>query len=256
MTRKTILVLSGLDPTGGAGLLADVSVMRAEKVHPLGVPTALTVQTGSKVMYAGGIPRDYFRRSLEALLDTFTPHGVKIGMVSSPGIAREIFRFLRELQPPFVVWDPVLRSSYGTPLTPDEALRVLEKILPHCTLVTPNRQELTQLSSLLGLKGRKKESLGKQLSDISGTAILVTGGEGRKRGTDCLFHQGGMAVFPGKIKEKKDFHGTGCALSSMILARLVKGDDLQTAILYAKVKLEKGLLGGFRSLNGRWFIGG
>ncbi|NIO16745.1 MAG: hypothetical protein GTN70_07070 [Deltaproteobacteria bacterium] len=256
MTRKTVLLLSGLDPTGGAGLLADVSVMKAEKVHPLGVPTALTVQTGKKVTQIERVSRDYFRRSLEALLDTFTPHGVKIGMVSSPGIAREIFRILRDLQLPFVVWDPVLHSTFGTPLTPGNALKILEKILPHCTLVTPNRRELTQLSSLLGLKGRTKESLGRQLSEKSATAILVTGGEGRQRGMDCLFHQGSMAVFPGRAIQKKDFHGTGCALSSMILARLVKGDDLQTAIVYAKEKLEEGLLGGFRSLDGRWFIGG
>lgn len=255
MTRKAVLVLSGLDPTGGAGLLADVSIMRAEQVYALGIPTALTVQTGRKVIRTRGVSKDYFRDSLQALLETFRVSGVKIGMVPSPGIAREIFSIVRDLPLKYVVWDPVLHSTYGTPLTSDEALDVLKKILPLCTLATPNLLELKQISSLFGIRGSKKEMLGRELSQISGTSILVTGGHGKERGTDYLFHGRCMATFPGKVTQGKDFHGTGCTLSSMILAHLVKGYKLETAVKHAKKKLEKRLLEGFRSIDGRWFMG-
>ncbi|NIS75433.1 MAG: hypothetical protein GTO08_09170 [Deltaproteobacteria bacterium] len=256
MTSIAALVLSGLDPTGGAGLLADVSIIKGEKVHAAGVPTALTVQTGKKVVSTRRIPRNFFRDSLLAQNDTFSIRGVKIGMVGSAGIVQEIYRFLRDLSPQWVVLDPVLFSSYGTPLISDGGLKLLKKIVPLCSLITPNWLELKILSSLFGIGGKKKDLLCRTLSEVSGTSVLLTGGQEKERGTDYLFHRGGMITFSGKAVRKGNFHGTGCALSSLILANLIKGHEIEKSIEVSKRKLEKHLLSGFRSSDGRWFMGG
>lgn len=254
--EKTVLAVSGLDPTGGAGLIADVSFMRGEKVHTLGIPTAITVQTGRKVIMVKGVPKVYLRESLAALRKTFRISGVKIGMLPSQGIARELYRFLRTEETEHVVLDPVFFSSYGYRLCPESVFAVLKKLIPLSSLVTPNGQELRQLAAIFGIKSHRKAALGRTLSLLADTPILLTGGQGKEKGTDQLFRGDQMETFPGKPVRGKNFHGSGCALSSLILVHLVKGHSLTESIRISKGKLESLFQSGFRSLDGRWFLGG
>lgn len=254
VTCKTALVVSGFDPTGGAGLLADISIIRREGIHAAGVPTSLTVQTGKKVKSTRPISRSYLRYALQGIHETFDVWGVKIGMLGTPAIVSEMIRYLRISSLRWVVVDPVFQSSYGTQLITREGLKLFKEIMPLATLVTPNRDELKLLSSIFGIREKKREPLCHALSEISGSSILLTGGHEKERGTDYLFQGGRMTEFPGRTEKRNDFHGTGCAISSLILAHLIMGHTLTKAIKMSKMKLEKGLHSGFRSRDGRWFI--
>jgi hydroxymethylpyrimidine/phosphomethylpyrimidine kinase len=252
---KCAMVLAGLDPTGGAGLTSDVHVIRSLGIYACGIPTSITVQTGKNVLEIRKISSSYFNASLDAILETLPVKGVKIGMIHSPGIARSILSFLKDRLPEYTVLDPVITSSGGIPLTTGSTLDLMKKIIPHCTLITPNIDELKTLSELYGIKGKWKE-LARELSRITEASVLVTGGHMKKhRGTDHLFSGGTESKIQGKFQVRRNFHGTGCLYSSAILAYLLKGYTLNRAIILSRKFVEKKVASGFPSLDGRWFLG-
>jgi len=230
---RIALTIAGSDPTGGAGLQADLQVFRAFGVHGAGVVTALTVQDSGAVHEVLPAFPNVVLAQLRKLFADFTPDAIKIGMLASDDVARMVDLGLRSLpsapdpRPPIVL-DPVLEASDGTPLVERRALAAVQDLVGVTTLVTPN---LSEAQALTGQDVSTEE--GTQLAasalvmSLGAEAALVTGGH-RDGPPHDLFaqRQGGSVSFTwleGTRIAGEPVHGTGCALAAAATAELAKG---------------------------------
>jgi hydroxymethylpyrimidine/phosphomethylpyrimidine kinase len=231
MSTPSLLACSGLDPSGGAGLLADVAVARALGVRPAGVVTALTVQSTAGVTGCTEVSAELLLDQLELLLSDVEVHAVKIGMLAGGSSAGAIAEALRMTSAP-VVWDPILAPTLGAAdLIGGVSAGVVAALAPHLTLITPNARELAHLAGPGGIEA------GKRLAQGLGVAVLVKGGHAsdRDRSIDTLIHAGGVEELTGpRIDGGEQVHGTGCALATAIAAHLALGAELVDACRLAK----------------------
>lgn len=231
MTRD-VLICAGLDPSGGAGLLADAAVVRALGGRPCGVVTVQTVQATTGVTGTSPVDPELVEEQLAALLGDLEIRAVKIGMLGGAEIARAIVRTLDATTAP-VVWDPVLAPSRGAVTAVGEWIVEATRLLgPQVTLITPNLAELAVLGG-----DRDPLDAAKRLAAGLGTSVLVKGGHaGGARSIDHLVAADGTveALDGPRLPGGHDVHGTGCALSSAIATRLAHGDALLDACRAAK----------------------
>lgn len=221
-----LLICAGLDPSGGAGLIADVRVASQLGVRPTGVVTALTVQNTSGVVSSEPVAAETVREQLELLLQDVEVRAVKIGMLGSSEVARAIGAALALTGAP-VVWDPVAASSLGDVPLIDELGAAMAALAPHLALVTPNLREL----ELLAGPG-DAAAAGRALAARLDCAVLVTGGE---TALDRLCTTHDVVELAGTpIPGGEHVHGTGCALSTAIAAHLARGLELVEACRAAK----------------------
>jgi len=234
--RPDVLVCAGLDPSGGAGLIADVRVASDLGVRPIGVVTTLTIQNTTGVLGGHVVDPEVVSHQLAFLLTDIEIAAVKIGMIGSGEIARAVASTLQLTNAP-VVWDPVLYPSRGELPRADSWLGdAVAALRPHLTLVTPNASELAFLSQLPVGDLAEAEAAGRALAQRLDAAVLVKGGHlGGDESTDILLHSGGREEMRGaRIRGGESVHGTGCALSSAIAAHLARGRDLVEACRLAK----------------------
>lgn len=234
------LSIAGSDPTGGAGLQADLQVFRALGVHGAGVVTALTVQDSSQVHEVLPAFPNVVLAQLRKLFADFTPDAIKIGMLASDDVARMVELGLRSLggepgaRPPIVL-DPVLEASDGTRLTERRALAAVSDLVGITTLVTPN---LGEAQAITGCDVSTEEGTQRAASELvlgfGAQAALVTGGHRDGPPRDLFAERfGGSVSFSWLDGERIDggpVHGTGCALASAITAELAKGAMLVDAV--------------------------
>lgn len=239
---KQIVVwtVAGFDPSGGAGVTADLLTFAAHGLFGCCAITALTVQSTRGVRKTEPVQREQLAETLECLLEDLPPDGVKIGMLGSPAMADVVGAFLRALREGGaafpVVLDPVLRSSSGRSLYPLDGMELLhEVVLPLVDWVTPNWGELEVLTGA-GVRGlAEAERAARSLIERHpGMGVIVTGGEA-ERPVDLLVTRGAeAAVLDGERVETTSTHGTGCAFSSAFLARLARGYEPVEAARLAK----------------------
>jgi hydroxymethylpyrimidine kinase/phosphomethylpyrimidine kinase len=234
----TALSIAGSDPTGGAGLQADLQVFRALGVHGMGVVTALTVQDPTRVHEVLPVFPSVVLNQLRVLLRSTQPDAVKVGMLASDDVARSVELGLRELDParrtPIVV-DPVLAASDGTPLLERRAWGTLQDLIGRAHLVTPNLPEAQALTGNDVSTREGVEAAAAQLvTGLGAGAALVKGGHRDGPPDDLLaLRSGGSASFHWLAGERiagTEVHGTGCALASAIAAHLARGAPLRDAI--------------------------
>ncbi len=240
---RVALTIAGSDPTGGAGLQADLQVFRAFGVHGAGVLTALTVQDTVKVHRVLPVFPNVVLEQLRVLLADLTPDAVKLGMLATDDVARSVALGLRELdrapRPVPIVVDPVLAASDGTRLLEPRARGVLEELIGRCALVTPNLPEARELTGCDVSTEEGIQAAGSALvTNLGAGAALVTGGH-RDGPPDDLFvvREGGSASLSwlrGERIEAGRVHGTGCALASAITAGLARGVELRQAVERAR----------------------
>jgi hydroxymethylpyrimidine/phosphomethylpyrimidine kinase len=237
---RIALSIAGSDPTGGAGLQADLQVFRAMGVHGAGVITALTVQDTSKVHEVLPAFPNLVLQQIRTLLADVTPDAVKLGMLASDDVARAVELGLRDLgrsptdRPPIVI-DPVLRASDGTPLLERRALGVLQDLVSQATLVTPNLSEAETLTGCDASTEEGTEAAASALvTNLGARAALVTGGHRDGPPNDLFAERAGGSVsltwLEGERVEGDPVHGTGCALASAIAAGLAKGQSPRDAV--------------------------
>ena len=235
--RPTVLVFAGLDPSGGAGIAADILAIAAMGAHALPVITALTVQDNDRVFEVLPVASDVVRRQTLALMEKIDIHAVKIGIPGNRTNAEAIAQLIGELrqrQPGLpVVLDPVLASGAGDALTRADALAPL---LALGTLIVPNLPEARTLSL----------EAGSRTGDV-----LVTGGHADgefvvnrwiSRGRERAWH---WPRLPGQ------FHGSGCTLAAAIAARLACGDGMEQALDAAQHYCHTALEGAFSIASGQ-----
>ena len=236
------LSIAGSDPTGGAGLQADLQVFRHLGVHGMGVITALTVQDTRQVKQVLPVFPNVVLEQLRTLLADLQPQAVKIGALASDDVARNVELGLRDLTPgggiPIVI-DPVLVASDGTPLLERRAWGTLMDLISRCHLVTPNLSEAQALTGADVSQPEGVEAAGLALvTGLGAGAALVKGGHGSGAADDLLvIREGGSASLHwlrGERIEGASAHGTGCALSSAIAAHLALGVELRQAVEAAR----------------------
>jgi hydroxymethylpyrimidine/phosphomethylpyrimidine kinase len=234
------LSIAGSDPTGGAGLQADLQVFRALGVHGAGVLTALTVQDTANVHQVLPAFPSVVLDQLRILLRDLRPHAVKIGMLATDDVARNVELGLCELDPgpgprtPIVI-DPVLAASDGSPLLERRGWGALQDLIARASIVTPN---LSEAEALTGCDVSTREGIeaaaGAFVSNLGAGAALVTGGHADAAPDDLLaLREGGSVSFhwlAGERVEVGPVHGTGCALASAITAGLARGETLPAAV--------------------------
>ena len=232
-----VVSIGGSDPTGAAGVHADLRTFATLGVHGLAVVASVTAQNSRRVLATQAVAPLLLRRQLRALMDDFEIAAVKIGMLGSAANIREVGEFLRRRGARKVVLDPVLVSSSGMPLLPATARRALTELFPLVDLITPNRPEA---AALVG-RSLPAARLARALRDLGANAVLLKGGHGRGNSvTDFFADADGVR----EIRHPRlpfDARGTGCVLSSAIAAYLARGMDLDTAVDAAEKFLQRAL---------------
>ncbi len=236
MDKKFLLTIAGFDPTGGAGVSLDSRVFISNGFYPLSVITAIVPQSYKGVEAIYPVNAGSIRESIEILIEDFNILGVKIGVLPDKRIAEIVFSYVKELKIPVVV-DTVLLLKGEKILNREVSYFFKRRKFPHILLFTPNRFEAETIS---GIKIRTKEDIktaGEKLINNFKTNVLLKGGH--IDGKDFLFLKNGEVLeIEGKLKDK-DVHGTGCFLSSVILTEIVKGKELEKAVLFSKKKINE-----------------
>lgn len=236
MTAPGLLICAGIDPSGGAGLIADVRIAAMLDTRPVGIATAMTIQNTTGVVASVPLEPEMIREQLELLLSDVEVQAVKIGMVGSSAIARAISDALALTSAP-VVWDPVAYASRGdTALVEGTLDRALDALAPHLVLVTPNARELAMLACAEVRNIEQAIAAGRMLCERLQLAVLVKGGHlAGDDSADYLCRPSGVIEIPGvRIPGGEEVHGTGCALATAIAAHLALGAELVEACTEAK----------------------
>lgn len=234
---KRALLIGGLDPSAGAGIVLDAFVVARLGFAPAVVATVVTAQNSAEFLGSQCVAPELLRLQLRAIAADGEIDCVKIGAVGSVANAREIARFLAETDTGPAVFDPVLASSSGGALV-DGGAEELAGLMRVCDVVTPNAAEAASLS------GRDIDTLARaieaaeELSRRLGTAVLITGVRCGESAADVLAVEGSAeAIAHATIPEAGDPRGTGCAFSSAIAARMCASASVAEAVRAAQSDL-------------------
>ncbi|QHN03478.1 bifunctional hydroxymethylpyrimidine kinase/phosphomethylpyrimidine kinase [Granulicella sp. WH15] len=259
--QNVLLTIAGFDPSSGAGVTADLAVFAALGCFGVSCITALTVQSTLGVEATHPVAGDIVAATLDCLNRDIPAAGVKIGMLATEANVGAVASFLERLNPrPVVVLDPVLRSSSGRELlSPEGVRRMQERLLPLVDWVTPNLDELAVLTGLpVGSRMEMAAAAGVLQERFPGLTVLATGGH-LDPPDDLLLQPLYEGIWlPGVRVESSSTHGTGCALSSALLAWLVRGNSALEAAQAAKqyvteaIRRAPGLGGGHGPLGHYW----
>ena len=229
--RPCVLVFAGADPSGGAGLYADVQAIAAVGAHALPVVTVLTVQDNNRVHVIYPVPAEQVKEQARALMAAMSIDAVKIGIVGARANAAciaELLAELRALHPGLpIVLDPVLASGHGDALTREDALDVVAPLLSLATLVTPNLLEAAALCpSVTNVPAQAAA-----LIERGARNVLIKGGHGtRDEVVNCWFAADGATRDWHWPRLPGSFHGSGCTLASAIAGLLAQGYTMVEAI--------------------------
>ncbi len=231
------LTIAGSDPSGGAGLQADLKTFHQFGVYGMSVVTLLTIQNTITVESVDPLEPYYVRRQLNAVCSDIPPAAAKTGAVGNAAIIEVIASWAAEGHCPVVV-DPVMISKHGRRLLEPSARQALiERLLPHAALVTPNVPEAEDLS---GVKIRTLEDMtaaGRRILALGPRAVLVKGGhldDGSSQSVDILITADHEQRFVSQRYSTRHTHGAGCTYSAAITAGLAKKHPLPEAISAAK----------------------
>ena len=236
------LTIAGLDPSGGAGIIADLKTFTAFNCYATAAVTSLTFQNTQGVYGAAHQTGESVRAQVLPVIEDFQVACAKTGMLPTREVIEEVARLFSETALPAPVVDPVVRSTSGYDLIDDDALASLIKnLLPLARVVTPNIMEAERIA---GSKIKDEEGMRRAASmmrEMGARAVLVKGGHLKNQGSsvessaiDVLDDEGRVTVFRGEWIETASTHGTGCTLAAAIAACLGWGVTLEEAVGTAK----------------------
>ncbi|MBW6393087.1 bifunctional hydroxymethylpyrimidine kinase/phosphomethylpyrimidine kinase [Billgrantia antri] len=249
-----VLTIAGSDPSGGAGIQADLKTFSALGAYGTSVITALTAQNTRGVRGVHPVPVEFIRLQLDTLLDDVAVDAVKIGMVASREVAETIRDALQSRRPRWIVLDPVMVAKSGDVLVDEAGIAAVREVLvPLADLITPNLPEAAVLLGIDAPSSRDEMlAMTPDLTTLGAGAVLLKGGHLRDESCpDLLIGHGTPHWVEGPRIDTANLHGTGCSLSSAITARLAQGDSLPQAIATAKQWLEAALTESWRLDVGR-----
>ncbi|MBB3462668.1 bifunctional hydroxymethylpyrimidine kinase/phosphomethylpyrimidine kinase [Rhizobium sp. BK377] len=237
---RNVLSIAGSDPSGGAGIQADLKAFSARGVYGMAALTALTAQNTQGVTGVHLVPPHFVAQQIKAVFGDVRVDAVKIGMIANAGIAEAVAEALTPHRGIPIVVDPVMIAKGGAALLDPQAVDALTRqLLPLATLLTPNLPEAAALLHEEVAESREQmASQAERLRTLGPAAVLVKGGHlGSVESPDVLSTASGLHWFEAKRIPTKNTHGTGCTLSSALAAELAKGALPQMAVATAKAYL-------------------
>ena len=243
MTLKTTIALTiaGFDPSGGAGVLADVRTFAAFGLRASAAITSITSQNSSDFLGAVHQSAEVVWAQVEPLLNEFTIACVKTGMLPTRDVVLEVARLFRETDLPRPVVDPVIMSSSGHRLMDEDAVaELVNELLPLARLLTPNIREAETLTGMTIVSEADMRRAAVAIRELGAPAVLIKGGHLRRQeaendeAIDVLDDEGKVSVFREPRISGAELHGSGCLLSAAIAAGLGKGMTLEDSVAAAK----------------------
>jgi hydroxymethylpyrimidine/phosphomethylpyrimidine kinase len=236
MAVPIALSIAGSDPSGGAGIQADLKTFSALGVYGAAVLTALTAQNTTGVFGVHVVPADFIAAQIDAVLADLNVGAVKIGMLGNAEAAAAVAASLDRHRPRNVVLDPVIVASTGADLLRADAIDALRAAIARANVITPNLFEAAALlDAPLARDEADMQAQAQKLLALGPGAVLIKGGHGGgPESVDLLVEADGTARFAAPRVATKNTHGTGCTLSSAVAAGLAKGFSLNTAVRDAK----------------------
>jgi hydroxymethylpyrimidine/phosphomethylpyrimidine kinase len=237
-----LLTIAGFDPSGGAGIAADLKTFAAHNCYGVAVVTALTVQNTQGVKSTHITPAATLGAQLDALVEDVTLAGVKIGMLGNKANAAVVVEFLDRGNFPHVVLDPVARAqSGGAELIDAAGLKYLaEELMKRATVITPNIAEAELLTGMEIKDLAAMKAAAHKLVELGARAVVVKGGHTEKA-IDVFFDGAELLTFGGDRVKSENTHGSGCTFASAIAAELAAGKHLRDAVMLAKVYVVKAI---------------
>ncbi|MFC1549456.1 bifunctional hydroxymethylpyrimidine kinase/phosphomethylpyrimidine kinase [Nitrospirota bacterium] len=245
------LTIAGSDPSGGAGVQADLRVFHALGVHGLAVIAALTAQSTATVTDVYPVPGEQVEGQLRALLGDIRPSALKTGMLYSPEAVDAVASAVGEYRLDNLVIDPVAISTSGRRLMDEDAAEVMrKKLLPLATVVTPNAQEAGWLASMSVVSTPEEmEEAARRIRNMGPDTVIVTGGDLGETAIEVLLNDSGISRFEAPRRPGR-YHGTGCAYSACITALLAGGLRPVEAARRTKELMNDALRDSFRPGRG------
>lgn len=233
--QKVVLAVSGFDPSGGAGTLADIKTISAFGCYGVAAITSLTFQNTTGVFGSAHQDAKTLGEQIRPLLDDFEISSIKTGMLGTADNVIEISEIFSRGNKPIVV-DPVLISTSGDELTQESALKALRsRLIPLATVVTPNRFEAEKLAGLIINDPMSLRRAASRIREMGARAVIVTGGdEEEDDATDFLLDSEGEQMFVASRIRSRSTHGTGCTFSSALACLLAQGASLREATPVAR----------------------
>ena len=230
---KTALTIAGFDPSGGAGLQSDLKVFQSFGIYGLSVVSAVTAQNSKGVRAVMPVPATFVKKQLTVLLSDIRPDALKTGMLFSRENVEVLVSIIKKYNLKNIVIDPVLISSTGKMLAEKEMQTAMrEKLLPVCTVITPNIHEAEVLSGVAIKTTGDMKKAAVILNNLGAEYVIITGGHLEKTALDIIYN-GSFHLLKGR-KLEGEYHGTGCRFSSAITALLSQGVDVVEAAKRAK----------------------
>lgn len=242
---KIALTIGGSDPTGGAGIQADLKTFKSFGVYGLSIPTALTAQNTNGVTGIYDLPSGFFSNQFDTLLKDIKPDALKTGMLSSSEIIKIIAEKIKQYSLKNLVIDPVTVSSTGVPLVNDNALEFMKDYLfPLAKVITPN---IYEASLFTGINIQDEDDMKKAAIKLKGfgpETVIITGGHLERQTIDLLLYEGEFLSLQ-REKIEGEYHGTGCVFSSAITACLALGYDVRETSVKANEFVWKAIKSAF-----------
>lgn len=253
--KPVALTIAGSDPSGGAGIQADLKTFHQFGVYGEAVITLITVQNTLGVERVEALSPELVGQQIEAVVTDISPRAAKTGALGNSAIIEVVASCARRFALPLVV-DPVMISKHGAPLiAPDARQKLMEFLLPCALLVTPNLPEAAALAGHSVTNLEQMRDAAKSIFDSTGASVLVKGGHLEGKAIDILFHGGQLFEYPSERFATRHTHGTGCTYSAAITAGLALEMALPDAVAQAKqfiteaIRSNPGLGGGCGPVN-------
>ncbi len=244
--RKAALSIAGSDPSGGAGIQADLKVFALLGVYGMAVPAAFTAQSTIKVFSVKSRPAASVQGELDALTSDITPDALKTGMLYSAGVILAVAEAVRRYRLTNLVVDPVMISSSGKRLLKKDAEDALiGELFPLALVVMPNVAEASKLAGMEIKSLKDAEEAAARIKKLGPKNVLIKGGHlpggaGAGEAVDVLFDGKNFIHFKGR-RVAKEIHGAGCVYSAAITAGLARGLTVQEAVAAAKKFISKAI---------------
>jgi len=249
-SQPVVLSIAGYDPSSGAGVTADIKTLAAHGCYGISCITALTVQSTTGVAQVQPVSGKLASDTLEVLVQDFSISAVRIGMLGSAEVVEAVADALKKSAFQNIVLDPIFQSSSGATLLEKKGVEVLrQKLLPLCSVITPNADEAVALTGLPVGNLAEMKAAATKLHDMGAKNVVVTGGDMAgtpgEKAIDLLSIQTETGCeqmdFSSERVKSKSTHGTGCAFATALAANLALGKQLSDAVVLAKAFVKKAI---------------
>lgn len=229
------LTIAGSDSSGGAGIQADLKTFSAIGTYGMSVITAITAQNTQGVFDVQELSSKIIKEQIKVVCEDIPPKAIKVGMVSSPEIIKDIVDSLEEYPCEYLVVDPVMISKSGYSLLRPEAKdNLIKYLIPKAYIVTPNIPEAEEISNIKIDTVEDMKKVGKVILDLGPKYVLMKGGHLDGDCVDVLIGEDLFQVFKCERINRKNTHGTGCTISSAITSHLALGYDIVESVKLSK----------------------